>query len=201
MLEVLGSASTALIKSGYTSTGEDGATRTSRWPGSERRTASAWPQFPHRSPLHPHLCSQLRSDKKGGKYESRSQDPGDVSPEAAFTGHLVHLVPQGPNSHLAHIPALSHPVAGDGETAVAQRDWPCHHPPGCMFLYQKQTCPATAEPQESRIQTGGTPGSSWSSLEGRQSLEGHWLMQENSSNIESNTTDLGSDPPPNPSST
>lgn len=138
LARVLGSASTASVKSG-----KGRVARTSRQQTADSLClASVSPSLP---PLHPHLCPQLRSDKKGRKCEDKSQDPGDVSPEAAFTGHLVQLVPQGPNGHLAHIPGCTVTPCGWGWRHSGGDRLPCHHPLDLSWY---------REPQESRIQTG-----------------------------------------------
>lgn len=99
-----------------------------------------------------------------------------------------------PRAHTAiwhtFLAALSHPVAGDGDTAVAQTDCPT-----TTLLEQTRPILAQQSLKSQEFRLGSTPGSSWSSLGGRQGGGGHWLMQENnSSNMESDTTDLGSNP-------
>lgn len=80
--------------------------------------------------------------------------------------------------------ALSHPVAGDGDTVVAQTD--------CSAT-TLQTCPGTESPKSQEFRLGSPPGSSWSSL-GVQAERRRLMQENNSSNRDPHTTDLGSNP-------
>lgn len=134
LARVLGSASTALVKSEKAESPGLADSRESA--ENSLCLASVSPSLP---PLHSHLCPQLRSDKKGRKCEDKSQDPGDVSPGAAFTGHLVQLVPQGPNAHLAHIPGCTVTPCGWGWRHSSGPDrLPCHHPPDLSWYREPQ---------------------------------------------------------------
>lgn len=137
MLRVLGSASRTSIKSEYRLTRKGRDARTSRQPRSEVRTAPVWPQFPPSSPISA-LCSDQKRklQLKGRKCEERKDlDPSwCASPGAAFTGHLVLLVPQGTNSHLTYIPGCTVTPCGWG---WRHSGGPPHSPP-CHQCVQEQ---------------------------------------------------------------
>lgn len=177
MLPVLGSASTALIKSGYRLTGKGGAARTSTQPGSELRTASVCPQF-----LHLYQLSTPTSAPSWGQIRRAGSARPDPRTLGMFPLRLLLLATWSiwfPRAHTAvwhtFLAAVSHPVAGDGDTVVAQTDCPAttlldaRSVPGTDL-----TNPGTSEPPESRIQTGEYPRELLVQPADRQSRGGHW---------------------------
>lgn len=182
MLAVLGSASTALIKNGYRLTGKGRASRTSRQPGSELRTASAWTQFPHlyqlSTPTSAPIWGQIR---RAGivRPEPRTLGMFPLRLRLLATWSIWFLRDQTAIWH-TFLAALSHPVAGDGDSAVAQTDCPA------TTLLDTRSSTRNRPDQSwhcraSRIQTGEDPRERLVQAGGRQSGGGRWLMQENNS--------------------
>lgn len=116
LARVLGSASTALVKSG-----KGRVARTSR-----QQTASAWPQFPHLSHLStPTSAPSSGQIRRAGSVRTNPRILGMFPLRPLFRATWSSWFPRAPTA-IWHtfLAVLSHPVAGDGDIVVAQTDCP-----------------------------------------------------------------------------